>query len=305
MEFRLGPAARAAGHRLHVHEQLGSTNSEALELARSGEPGPLWIVTHRQKAGRGRRGNAWVSPEGNLAASLLMPVTGVAPERVATLGFVAGLALVKVLDDIAISHPTPHPEVPKRSDGLEGGLQLERRFLEGAFEAAAGAAAPQDEVESERRTSKTFRLKWPNDVLANGKKIAGILLEAEGRRAVVIGFGVNVVAAPEGLPYPATALAERVPAADARALFEALTGRFVETAEIWNKGNGFLRIRQLWLERAAGIGDPVSVRLPGGTIVGRHDGIDEGGRLRILAPNGKTHTVTAGEVHFGEAATAV
>lgn len=271
MDFRLSPTARADGHRLHVHDVLGSTNSEALSLAQAGQRGPLWVVTHHQSEGRGRRGNAWVSPEGNLAASLLLPVNGVAPECVATLGFAAGLALVQALENVANLHAGSGDENVGGTNGS---------------------------------TDKTFRLKWPNDVLANGKKIAGILLEAEGRRSVAIGFGVNIAAVPEGLPYPATALAELGCTVDACAVFEALTTRFVETAEIWNKGRGFSRIRQLWLERAAGVGAPVSVRLPGGTLHGRHDGIDEGGRLMILAPDGTTHTVTAGEVHFGEAATA-
>lgn len=272
MDFRLSPTARADGHRLHVHDVLGSTNSEALGLARAGYGGPLWVVTHHQSEGRGRRGNAWVSQAGNLAASLLLPVNRVSPERIATLGFVAGLALVQALDDVADPFP---------GSRVEGGGQT------------IGS------------TDRRFRLKWPNDILANGRKVAGILLEAEGRRAVAIGFGVNVAAAPEGLPYPVTALALQDCATDAGTLFEALTARFVETAKIWNNGQGFSRIRQLWLERAAGVGAPVSVRLAGATLHGQHDGIDEGGRLMILAPDGTTHTVTAGEVHFGEAATAV
>ncbi|GLS44014.1 biotin--[acetyl-CoA-carboxylase] ligase [Methylobacterium brachythecii] len=258
MGFRLSPEAREAGHRLHAHDTLGSTNTEALAQAQAGEAGPLWIAAHRQSEGRGRRGAAWVSPEGNLAASLLWPVAGIAPEQVATLGFVAGLAMANALDDVAASHAS------------EG----------------------------------TFRLKWPNDVLANGEKLAGILLEAAGKRAVVVGFGVNVLAAPDGLPYAATSLASLGFDADAADLLAALSRRFVEAARIWNKGHGFSSVRQRWLQRAAGIGAPVTVRLPDRTLHGLHDGIDEGGRLIVLAPDGQTHTVTAGEVHFGSAATA-
>ena len=300
MDYRLSPQARADGHRLHVHDTLGSTNAEALALARSGERGPLWIVAHRQSAGRGRRGTAWISPEGNLAASLLWPVPDVAPERAATLGFVAGLALVQALDDVA---PPPATELLTPS-GEETEGAVSRRDLSGSPAPApsrrgtGGASDPP----------AAFRLKWPNDVLADGAKLAGILLEAEalpgGRRAVVIGFGVNVLAAPEGLPYAATSLAAQGRGVNAGTLFEALTLRFVEAARIWNKGHGFSSVRQLWLRRAAGIGAPVSVRLPDRTLSGTHDGIDEGGRLLILAPDGTTHTVTAGEVHFGGAATA-
>ena len=70
--MKLEPRATAAGVRLIAHEVLGSTNTEALQLARHGERGPLWVTAERQSAGRGRRGRAWISPPGNLYASLLL-----------------------------------------------------------------------------------------------------------------------------------------------------------------------------------------------------------------------------------------
>src|SRR5262249_52019808 len=70
--LRLELKAPAAGVRLVAHEVLGSTNAEALSLARRGERGPLWVTADRQSAGRGRRGRAWVSELGNLYASLLL-----------------------------------------------------------------------------------------------------------------------------------------------------------------------------------------------------------------------------------------
>jgi BirA family biotin operon repressor/biotin-[acetyl-CoA-carboxylase] ligase len=69
--MKLDPRATAAGARLTAHDVLGSTNAEALALARCGERGPLWVVARRQTAGRGRRGRAWVSEPGNLFATLL------------------------------------------------------------------------------------------------------------------------------------------------------------------------------------------------------------------------------------------
>ena len=324
MSFRLSPTARAEGHRLHSHDRLGSTNSEALARARDGETGPLWIATRIQEAGRGRRGNVWQSPEGNLFASLLWPVAGVAPEMVATLGFVAGVALVDAIRDVCRLHaPSPRTRGEGRDDpvvvaasGSEGEgastgeapsetpphLRLPPRFGDDEVAEALSPRAGRGDA------AVAFRLKWPNDVLMDGqKKLAGILLEAEqlpgGRRAVVIGFGVNVAAAPEDLPYPAAAL-RPAHAVDAPTLLESLTERFVEAARIWNKGRGFPRIRQLWLERAAGVGAPVSVRTAETVLSGTFDTIDEGGRLVILAPDGTRRTVTAGEVHFGRAATA-
>ena len=296
MQFRLSQAARSEGYRLHSHDRLDSTNSEAMRLAHGGEVGPLWVTAQRQEAGRGRRGNAWTSPEGNLAASLLLPVAGVAPEMVATLGFVAGCALVDALRDACRSAPSPRRQGEGRDD-LVVAEALSRHAERG------DALAPQGIAPSHA----AIHLKWPNDVLADGQKLAGILLEAEtlpgGRRAVVVGFGVNIAATPEGLPYPAAALSA-FSAADAPMLLEFLSERFVEAVRIWNQGRGFSNIRRRWLERAAGVGAPVSVRMAEATLTGMFETIDEGGRLVILAPDGTRRTVTAGEVHFGSAATA-
>jgi BirA family transcriptional regulator, biotin operon repressor / biotin---[acetyl-CoA-carboxylase] ligase len=70
--MRLSSAAVTAGFRLSTHDTLASTNVEALTSARGGERGPLWVVAREQTAGRGRRGHAWVSPRGNLYATLLL-----------------------------------------------------------------------------------------------------------------------------------------------------------------------------------------------------------------------------------------
>ena len=90
--MRLSSAAVAAGHRLSAHDTLASTNAQALTLARGGEHGPLWVVAHEQTAGRGRRGNAWVSPPGNLYATLLL-IDPAPAECAPQLSFVAVLAL--------------------------------------------------------------------------------------------------------------------------------------------------------------------------------------------------------------------
>ena len=90
--MQLDPTAMAAGVRLITHDTLGSTNAEALRMARDGECGPLWIVARSQTAGRGRRGRTWVSEPGNLYASLIL-TDPAPPERFPDLSFVAALAL--------------------------------------------------------------------------------------------------------------------------------------------------------------------------------------------------------------------
>ena len=80
-------------------DELGSTNAEARRRAEAGEAGPLWIAARRQTAGRGRRGRAWESGQGNLAATLLMTTTRAAAEA-AQLSFVAALAV----RELAVRH---------------------------------------------------------------------------------------------------------------------------------------------------------------------------------------------------------
>ena len=93
-------ATGLAGVRHITYETLGSTNAEALKLARARERGPLWISALRQDAGRGRRGSTWVSPPGNLYASLLLSEPSPKP-LAPQLSFVAALALHDALCDCA------------------------------------------------------------------------------------------------------------------------------------------------------------------------------------------------------------
>jgi BirA family transcriptional regulator, biotin operon repressor / biotin---[acetyl-CoA-carboxylase] ligase len=98
--MKLEPRAIAAGVRLIAHEVLGSTNAEALRLAREGGQGPLWVTAARQTAGRGRRGRAWISPAGNLHVSLLLTEPAAA-EQWPQLSFVAALAVHDAIVEVA------------------------------------------------------------------------------------------------------------------------------------------------------------------------------------------------------------
>jgi BirA family transcriptional regulator, biotin operon repressor / biotin---[acetyl-CoA-carboxylase] ligase len=265
MPFVLGPRAASAGYRLAAFDNIGSTNAEAMLRARAGEAGPIWFVTTEQTAGRGRRFRPWIAPRGNLASSILEAMD-VAPAAAATLGFAAGLALEQALRKVSV-------EAALRMAG-SGGLD--------------------------------FSLKWPNDVLAGGKKLAGILLEAEavvgGGLAVVVGIGTNVVGAPEGTPTPATSLRALGIEVSAEDLFAALSDGWAEFRGIWNDGEGFSEIRRLWLERAAGLGEPVSIKSGETLIEGTFDTIDEQGCMIVRTRTGGRMPVTAGDVYFGSAA---
>ena len=99
-EMQLDPAAQSAGYRLVALGNTGSTNSEALGEARGGGRGPVWFVAESQSAGRGRRGNSWLSPPGNLYATLLL--TEPSPVECASqLSFVAALAVHDAIAECA------------------------------------------------------------------------------------------------------------------------------------------------------------------------------------------------------------
>jgi len=153
-----------------------------------------------------------------------------------------------------------------------------------------------------------FSLKWPNDVLAGRQKLVGIGLEAEAvagdRLAVVVGIGTNVVAAPEGTPTPATSLAALGVHIGAEELFAELSDAWAEFRGLWDNGRGFAEIRRLWLERAAGLGQPVAIQAGTTTIEGTFDTIDEQGCLIIRKPDGKRVPISAGDVYFGSVASA-
>lgn len=267
MPFSLGPRAISAGYRLAAFESIGSTNAEAMSRARDGERGPVWFVTSEQTAGRGRRNRPWIAPRGNLASSIL-EIIDVSPSVAATLGFTAGIALETAL----------------------------RRVCEKASPKAAGTEPMK------------FALKWPNDVLAGPQKLAGILLEAEAvadnRLAVVVGIGTNVIAAPEGTPTPATSLAALGIEVGAEELFGALSDSWAEFRGIWDGGRGFGEIRRLWLERAAGLGQPVAVQTGASTVQGIFDTIDITGCMVVRTSDGTRVSISAGDVYFGAAASA-
>jgi BirA family biotin operon repressor/biotin-[acetyl-CoA-carboxylase] ligase len=243
-------ATGLAGTRHIAYETLGSTNAEALARARAGERGPLWISAKAQTAGRGRRGNIWISELGNLYASLLLSEPS-APREAPQLSFVAALAL---------------------SDAL-----------------CAFAA----------RLAPRLKVKWPNDLLVAGEKVAGILIEGESAPnfAVAIGFGVNCVSHPAGTSYPATDLAAAGAAVTPERILAVLEPAMMARVAQWQGGQGFASIRADWLARATGIGEPMRVRLPERELAGRFQGLDEAGRLLLETPSG-VHPVAAGEV-FG------
>lgn len=263
--FTLGPAAEATGYRVSGYQSVGSTNVEAANALEDGADGLAWFVSTEQTDGRGRRGRDWATTKGNLAASLLLR-PDVEPDILGGLGFVAGVALHDALSGV----------IAARLDGVNA-------------------------------LSQRVGLKWPNDVLMNGAKLSGILLEAKkdmaGGLAVIVGIGVNVVQAPEGLPYPATSLNAELgaQAPDAAELFTDLSNAWAEAFALWDCGRGMPQILARWRTAAAGLGGPIEVQSGDARISGRFEDVDENGRLVIRCADGTLEHVSAGDVYFGTA----
>jgi BirA family transcriptional regulator, biotin operon repressor / biotin---[acetyl-CoA-carboxylase] ligase len=149
---------------------------------------------------------------------------------------------------------------------------------------------------------RDLKIKWPNDILAGGKKVSGILLESamleDGRLAVAIGIGVNVAHHPAPALYQATDLTELGIVTSPENFFPHLASAMAATLEAWNHGRGFPQIRAEWLRLARGQGDMITVNLPNGPVQGRFDDIDGEGRLVLTLQNGQTRSISAGDVFF-------
>jgi BirA family biotin operon repressor/biotin-[acetyl-CoA-carboxylase] ligase len=142
-------------------------------------------------------------------------------------------------------------------------------------------------------------LKWPNDVLCEGAKLAGILLEGhwlDASLALAIGIGVNCQHHPPQTPYPATDLAAVGFKVSADDLFTALSRAMMGRLDQWRAGDGFSGIRSDWLDRAGGLGEEIKVRLPDRTLVGRFEALDQRGCLLLRVADGSVETIVAGDV---------
>lgn len=146
----------------------------------------------------------------------------------------------------------------------------------------------------------TLTCKWPNDVLVNGAKIAGILLESrttpDGMLGwVTVGIGVNLAWHPTEAPYPVTSLAAHGVSVTPEDFAKWLLARYGYWYGRW-QAEGFAPVRTAWLSRAQGLGQPVIVRLPDSELRGRFVALDDSGALLLELPDGRRQTVTAGDV---------
>ena len=146
-------------------------------------------------------------------------------------------------------------------------------------------------------------IKWPNDILLEGRKIAGFLLEvtslAPNKIAVVVGCGINCAWHPDEAAYPTTSLQARGHAIDAEMLFAYLAKAMASTLAEWDQGRGFPDTRDAWLIRASGVGEKVVARFEKEELSGTFSHLDDEGRLVLNGDDGKEYRISAGDIFLG------
>ncbi len=148
-----------------------------------------------------------------------------------------------------------------------------------------------------------IHLKWPNDILVDGKKVAGILLESSASSTMldwlVVGVGVNVASSPGKVSFPATSLHESgAPHANVESVLKHFTDSFKRVMEEWSK-KGLAPVRKRWLKYAWCLGEEIEVKAEGELLRGRFADLDASGALILELGDGEKRVLTAADVIMG------
>ena len=267
--------------KLIVFDKIDSTSSEAMRIAQNARVDSNYAVLAKsQTKGRGRSSKNWQSRTGNLHVSLLIKPDKEL-ELLPQLSFVTALA---VYDSIAL--------LTISSRGLT-------TVSSGKSATDCAASRLLDTVVKPQNGS--VQLKWPNDVLINGRKIAGILLESVkvvNNYYLIIGIGINVTYHPDDIDQPTTSLmSENLPPIELQALLKILIENFEKYYQIWDN-NGFPFIREKWLEHAYKLHESISVKHQNNIVIGLFKDIDSTGRMILQLPSKKIISFSTAELSF-------
>ncbi len=157
----------------------------------------------------------------------------------------------------------------------------------------------------QRAVFADVKLKWPNDVLLNGRKTSGILLEShvvDGSHFLIMGIGINIAHYPATALYPATCLANEGLDSSPGEFIQLLSHSMEKRLMQWERGEGFDRIRRDWLDCAVNLEKRIEVQMPvkgeTQTVSGTFRGIDEQGLLLLEVKAGKTERISVADIFF-------
>jgi len=148
--------------------------------------------------------------------------------------------------------------------------------------------------------ARHLALKWPNDLLYDGMKLGGILLESSAgtdrASAVAMGIGLNLTAHPEATDTPATDLSQHGVSVTPERALECLASACDNWLGVWNNGAGFAHIRESWMARALPRNAPLKVKLSNSWVQGVYGGLTEEGALILVLDDGSEKQITTGDV---------
>jgi BirA family biotin operon repressor/biotin-[acetyl-CoA-carboxylase] ligase len=259
------------GHRIELHQQVGSTNDLAREAGRRGEAEGLVILAEEQLAGRGRLGRTWVAPHGCcvLCSVLLRP--RFSPEHAFYLTIAAALAIHRACAAL-LNQQAKHPGLHHNNSKL-------------------------------KTQNSKLAIKWPNDVLVNGRKVCGILSESEfvgGEWAfAVVGFGINANLNPGelgGLRDSATSLSAELGHDVGRAALLVRVLTELESIYLSLQGGQTSTVYREWVATLETTGRRVMVHAPEGILTGQALRVEPDGALVLRLDSGEERRVLAGDV---------
>ena len=242
---------RLLGRELHYYDEIGSTNDEALRLARAGAPDGALVIADHQVAGKGRLGRRWFAPPGSALLLTLLLRPPLAPALAQRGTMVCTLGAVRAI-----------------------------RAL----------------------TGLPVQIKWPNDLVVQGRKLGGVLTELGPVRAgrlgyMVVGMGLNVNLAPADLPEAMTSPTSLLAETGTRVSRLALLARLLSEVEAlylplcagWSP-------HEAWRAALATIGQAVQVGTVDEVISGQAVDVTDSGALVVQDASGARHTILAGDV---------
>ncbi len=264
---------KLCGRSVRYFDCIDSTNVRAKQEAENGAESGTIIVADQQTAGRGRRGRSWDSPAGKNLYFTLILRPEFAPDRASQLTLVMALAVARGMERTMAVPPAVG------EDTVNGGSGLGKDIVPDPM------------------------IKWPNDVVLNGRKVCGILTEMSVQqnaiRHVLIGVGINVREqefAPE-LVEKATALeSECGQQIDRESLLVNILEAFDEYYTIFEAQSSLAGLRELYDRRLVNRGREVRVLDPQGEYNGIATGISDTGELCVTLSDGSATQVYAGEV---------
>lgn len=169
------------------------------------------------------------------------------------------------------------------------------------------AAAAVEALQPLLPNGGTFQCKWPNDILHDGRKLGGILLESfttlpedggKPKQWVVAGVGINIDHYPQDALYPATCLKEAgVELVSAKIVLTRFIEAFIGQYDRWVR-EGFAPVREAWLANAYGLGKEVEIHAADEVITGTFYGMSDSGEMLLRTADGKEAAINSGDVFF-------